>query len=253
MKLIFLIALLFNIVSIAQNEEPDFSTQEAAEVLYDSSSGLDPLPIDQNQLEKYAGDPHFNYTEIDPQESWWFKFRIWLSGLWSKFWTWLFGDYNSNAFLVFLFKALPYIILGCVILFVIWLFYKINPGSKLLLSKETPEVFYTDEEEIIKSKNIHKLIEQALVSKDYRLAVRYYFLLILKQLNEAEIIEYEFDKTNSDYIKEIKSNSILVPFKKVSMLYEYIWYGNFLVTEQEYSKANNQLGSLYSKIKKDVE
>ena len=83
--------------------------------------------------------------------------------------------------------------------------------------------------------------------------MRYYFLLILQNLNEAEIIDYAFDKTNFDYIREIKSDTILMHFKKVSMLYEYTWYGNFAVTEQDYTKANNQFGILHSKIKKEVE
>lgn len=221
------------------------------EINYDQSSDVTPVTFDPSKIDTYQNDPHFNYTELDPQESEWFKFKSWLSNLWLKFWIWLFGDYKSNSFLVFLYNFLPYIILGCIILFVIWLFYKINPGSKLLLSKETPEVFYTDEEEIIKSKNIQNLMDQALTNKDYRLAVRYYFLLILKQLNEAQIIEYQFDKTNSDYFKEIKSNSMLNSFKKVSMLYEYTWYGNFLVTDQDYSKASNQLGDFHSKIKRE--
>jgi hypothetical protein len=253
MKLILIIVFLLSTAIFGQAQEVDSLDEEGPEVKYDTSARLDPLPINQNQLEKYAGDPHFVYTEKDPQDSWWFRFRAWLSGLWSQFWTWLFGDYNSNAFLVFLFKSLPYIILGCILLFVIWLFYKINPGSKLLLSKETPDVFYTDDEEIIKTKDIRELIDRALSNKDYRLAVRYYFLLILQNLNEAEIIDYAFDKTNSDYIREIKSDTILMPFKKVSMLYEYTWYGNFTVTEQDYTKASNQLGKLHSKIKKERE
>lgn len=232
--------------SLESNEAP-------IPVIYEESSSVKPLPFDQSILETYKEDPHFDYTEVNPDENWWSQFKSWLSGLWSKFWTWLFGDYESNAFLVFLFQALPYIILGGILVFIIWLFYKINPGSKLLLSKEPPEVFYTDEEEIIKSKNIQELIDQALSNKDYRLAVRYGFLLLLKRLSETEIIAYEFDKTNSDYKKEIKSDPILSLFKKVSTLYEYTWYGNFLVNENDYAKASKQFAALHSKIKQEVE
>ncbi|HBY68162.1 MAG TPA: DUF4129 domain-containing protein, partial [Flavobacteriaceae bacterium] len=85
-------------------------------------------------------------------------------------------------------------------------------------------------EEIIRSKNIRELIEKALQNKEYRLAVRYYYLLILKKLTDAELIDYEFDKTNTDYIAEITSDTVILPFKKATNLYDYIWYGNFTVT-----------------------
>jgi len=251
-KLFLIVSLLIFSLS-GQTQNLPQSNAEPLSVIYEESNTVTPLPFDEEVLKKYEGDPHFDYTEVTAEESWWHQFKSWLSGLWSKFWTWLFGDYESNSFLIFLFKALPYVILGGILVFIIWLFYRINPGSKLLLSKEPPEVYYTDEEEIIKSKNIHELIDQALLNKDFRLAVRYGFLLLLKRLSETEIIAYEFDKTNSDYQKEIKSDSILPLFKKVSTLYEYTWYGNFLVSETDYVKASKQFTALHSKIKQHLE
>ncbi len=253
MRRLFLIAAVLFLSLSLQAQEATESNEEALSIIYEESYSVKPLPFDQSILKKYKEDPHFDYTEVELEENWWSQFKAWLSRLWSKFWTWIFGDYESNAFLVFLFQALPYIILGGVLVFIIWLFYRINPGAKLLLSKEPPEVFYTDEEEIIKSKNIQELIDQAFSNKDYRLAVRYGFLLVLKRLSDSEIIAYEFDKTNSDYKKEIKKDSILSLFNKVSTLYEYTWYGNFLVNETDYAKASNQFAALHSKIKQEVE
>ncbi len=251
-KLFQILSVLFFSLTGQAQDLPE-SNEEPLTVIYEESSTVTPLPFDEAVLEKYVGDPHFDYTEVDPEANWWHQFKAWLSQLWSKFWSWLFGDYESNSFLVFLFNALPYIILGGILIFIIWLFYKIDPGSKLLLSKEAPEVFYTDEEEIIKTKNIQDLIDQALSNKDYRLAVRYGFLLVLKRLSEREIIAYEFDKTNSDYINEIKKTPLLTLFKKVSILYEYTWYGNFIVLEQDYGKASKQFAALHEEIKQSRE
>lgn len=251
-KLFLIVGVIFLSLTGSSQDLAE-SNQEPLGVIYETSTTVTPLPFDEEVLKKYEGDPHFDYTEINPEESWWYQFKAWLSQLWSNFWTWLFGDYTSNSFLVFLFNAIPYLILLGILIFIIWLFYRINPGSKLLLSKELPEVFYTDEEEIIKTKNIQALIDQALSNKDYRLAVRYGFLLLLKRLSESEIISYEFDKTNSDYLKEINKTSILSLFEKVSMLYEYTWYGNFGVDEQDYAKASKHFAALHAEIKQHRE
>ena len=130
------------------------------------------------------------------------------------------------------------------------MFFKLNPGARLLKSKEEPANFFTEEEEIIKTKDIKKLIDKALRNQNYRLAVRYYYLLILKRLTEAELIDYEFDKTNSDYISEITSETINTGFKKATNLYDYIWYGNFTVTETDFNKAQQTFKHLETTIPK---
>ncbi len=155
--------------------------------------------------------------------------------------------------MVFLVKIIPYLIILGLIVFVIWLFFKLNIGAKLFKSKPQPEVFYTDEEEIIKSKNIPELIEKAILEKDFRLAVRYYYLLLLKKLSESEVIAYEFDKTNSDYIKEITQETICVHFIKATTVYDYIWYGNFEVSETDFKKAQNIFNTLENQIPKRID
>lgn len=248
MKIKISIAILFFALSFVYSQEEATHIEKAPTVTYDSTSQITPLVFDKNLLEKYVSDPRFDYTEKINEANWWHQFKTWISKVWTKLWTWLFGDYGSNSFLIFLYHALPYIIMGSVILFLIWLFYKINPGSKFLFSKDPPELFYTDEEEIIKTKDIQKLIDEALKNNDYRLAVRYQFLLVLKQLSETEIIDYQFDKTNADYVSEIKIESLALPFKKVAKLYEYIWYGSFSIAEQDFSKIRPQFTELQSKI-----
>src|SRR5690606_15728044 len=106
---------------------------------------------------------------------------------------------------------------------------------------------------IIQSANIKALIEQALNNKEYLLAVRFYYLLIIKKLKDDQYIHYEFDKTNSDYIKEIQQSYLVNDFKKVTTLYDYIWYGNFDVNEQDYAKAKESFVLLENQISKKRE
>lgn len=226
---------------------------QSQSIIFDQDSTLVPLKFDEKILDDYSKDPHFDYSDKETEENWWTQFKTWLFNSWNQFWRWLFGDYESNSFLVFLLKALPYLIIFGILAFIIWLFYRLNPGARLFKSKIHPEVFYSNEEKIIKSDNIDKLIEDALTNQDLRLAIRFYYLKSIKQLNESEFIEYQFDKTNADYIDEIKNYQLKSIFQKLTYLYEYIWYGNFVVSNYDFSKAQALFIELNNLIPKSDE
>tara|TARA_B100001146_G_C16200619_1_gene444322 strand:+ start:4191 stop:4955 length:765 start_codon:yes stop_codon:yes gene_type:complete len=220
---------------------------KAPVVQYDSTEGLQPLSLDRDMLERYKGDTDYQYIEITAEDNWWTRFKRWVSRWWNQFLRWLFGG-EVSGFWAVLVRALPYLIIAGIVIFVIWLFYKLNPGTKFFTPKEKPEVFFTEEEEIIRSKDIKKLIAQALEQKDYRGAVRYYYLFILKELSERELIDYEFDKTNADYLQELIATQLKQGFQRVTKLYDYIWYGNFSVTESDYRKAESTFVQLEKNI-----
>lgn len=207
---------------------------------YDQSE-QEPFNFEEDTLTSFKEDPDFNYIENNQEETWWSTLKQWFKNVLTRFFEWLFGKSFENSLpLQLLFQLLPYLFVAVCVGFVIWLVYKLNPGAILLKSKEKPSVFFSEEEEIIKTQNIKELIEKALLNKDYRLAVRYYYLFILKKLTDNEIIDYEADKTNSDYFHEIKERLLQNNFQKISVLYDYIWYGSFDVTETDYAIAKNQ-------------
>ncbi len=214
------------------------------EIEYDRAEDLQAPVLSKETINKLKEDRAFDYSEKPVQENWWTQFKNWLWNLWLKFWHWLVGDYKANGFVAFLVHILPYLIISGILIFLGWLFYKLNPGATFFKSEHEPEVLFSDEEEIIKNKDISALIEKALANKNYRLAVRYYYLLILKKLTNADIISYEFDKTNSEYLSEITSETIKIGFKKATNLYDHVWYGNFEVTETDFIKAQHIFTSL---------
>lgn len=220
------------------------------EVKYDRDSVQQSLDFDDKKLSEYKEDNAFNYVEIEEEENLWTRFVRWIGNLWDRFWRWVFNGVEPGPFWGFIVRVLPYLIAAAIVIFIVWLFYKLNPGATLFGKKPQPEVFFTEEEEIIKTKNIQKLIDKAVRNKNYRLAVRYHYLLILKKLSEGEHIDYEFDKTNNDYISEITSENIRFPFSKATNIYDYIWYGSFDVVETDYHKARNTFMNLEKSMNK---
>ena len=91
-------------------------------------------------------------------------------------------------------------------------------------------------EENLKEVNFETLIEDALKEKNYRLATRYLYLKSLKLLTNKDIIEWHYDKTNSEYLNEIKNENTKSVFKRISYIYDYVWYGEFPIDEAVYNK-----------------
>ena len=73
------------------------------------------------------------------------------------------------------------------------------------------------------------MIKEFINQKNYRLAIRYYYLLSLKYLTESDRITWQPQKTNEDYIKEIEKDHLKKDFKNITRIYDYVWYGEFKV------------------------
>lgn len=91
-----------------------------------------------------------------------------------------------------------------------------------------------DPEEVLDSDNLHSLIARAKQEGNYTLAVRYYFLLYLEQLEQNKHITYHRDKTNQDYVAELKDDKLVADFVKLSYPFEYVWYGKKPLTAQTF-------------------
>lgn len=124
---------------------------------------------------------------------------------------------------------------------------------KLVMGSNTASLFnrkiasvipLTSKEEHIESVNLDQFIEDALATKDYRLAIRYMYLKCLKELSLYNYISWHFDKTNLDYFSEIQDPQLKANFKKVSYVYDYVWYGEFAIEEREFISAKKDFDRL---------
>jgi hypothetical protein len=200
--------------------------------------------ISDNDLQTYKEDPKFNYEIEKIELSWWDNFKTWLGNLLSRFFEWLFGAEKAGEYLSNFFKILPYVLLGILLFLLIKFFLNVNSNA-LLYSKENESmVSLSEEEHIIKNEDINELIQGALKDKNYRLAIRYYYLLILRQMSEKELITWEIQKTNDDYINELTMEGLKAPFSHITRLYDHIWYGDFPIDEANYLKAENKFSAL---------
>ncbi|WP_291962167.1 hypothetical protein [Maribacter sp.] len=228
--------LLTTLVSVAQGTNDSI-------VKIDSSSVLTVRTINENLSNKYTGD-EFDYT-FKTGES---------QNLLARFINWV-GQGLSNIFGINispqLLELIEYFIYFLLIILVIYLVVKllINENFNSLFQKKAKTVNDINlTEEHIEGIDINKLLHEAVEQKDYRLAIRYQFLLTLQKLSKNDIITWHFDKTNTDYFTEIKQPEIKRGFKKIAYLYDYIWYGEQIIDDVKYTKSVLDFESINKQI-----
>lgn len=239
----FLFCLFLVCLSSYGQEDTLFPHQK----LHFDQQQVQPIAFDGKEISRYQKDPEFQY--IPPEENLWTTFKSWLAGVMRDFREWLLEDVELTGFWLIFFRLLPYLVIFAILGFGIWLFIKLNVGAKLLSSKPKPGVFLSDEEQIIAEEDITQLIETARNNEHYRLAVRYSFLFILKLLKEASLVDYQPEKTNREYAKELENMEIKNHFQYLAHIYDYTWYGNFPVDISAFQKVETEFKAMQTLLK----
>jgi hypothetical protein len=111
------------------------------------------------------------------------------------------------------------------------------------------EIKIVELKEDINQLDFDELIINALDKKQFKIAIRYLFLKSLKLLSEGRLIELKHNKTNHQYLSEIKSDQIAGAFRNATFRFEWIWYGEFQVNEEIMKNSLNDFNFLFGLIK----
>ena len=127
------------------------------------------------------------------------------------------------------------------ILIIIFVIYKIvmalmNDDGNWIFGRKSDKVNINpiDIEQDIHQTNFETLISEAISKNNYRLAIRYYYLSVLKRLSEEKKIDWNYEKTNYDYYQEIENIDLKKQFQYISYIYNYCWYGEFDIDTNEF-------------------
>ncbi len=214
-----------------------------------SSVKIDTIPqnirtLNKNYKEKYLDNSAFDYSERSP--SLLARMKQWIVSKIIE----LLNTSDVNAMKIFqIIKLIFYII---VLLGVIYLFVKIflNKEIRWIFKRKTDSenADYNGNIENISEVNFKNLVEEAVEKEDYRLAVRYYYLWLLKGFERASLIQYDVEKTNFDYQMELSESPFSKDFKKASYYYSYIWYGEFSIGKNEFQTTSAVYNNLLKQI-----
>ena len=84
--------------------------------------------------------------------------------------------------------------------------------------------------------------------KNYRLALRYHYLELLKTLADKDIIEWNKNKTNSEIVHELRDRPFRDRFRSIALLFEYVWYGEFEISKTKFDEVRTDFLQLKKQI-----
>ncbi|NML22521.1 DUF4129 domain-containing protein [Pseudoflavitalea sp. G-6-1-2] len=92
-------------------------------------------------------------------------------------------------------------------------------------------------DEMLDPNSLEAKIKQAAAAKKFRHAIRYTYLLTLRNLDAKGWIQYQAKSTNSSYVNQVRQFDPKGVFAYLTNVYDYVWYGEFELNEEQFSKV----------------
>ena len=214
------------------------------ESLTDTNYVIEQRTFNKKRLKNFAKQSEFVYDRPPPEPSWFQKLMAWLLGKVGE------PTVKGLGWLLDILFKLRYLFLVVFVLYIISKLLKMNFSSLFFRRKKdkTNNIRSTILEENIHELDFGNLIKQAIEEKNYRKAVRLHYLQILKQLNTKALIDWAINKTNKDYLEELKGRSLKKDFWELTYLFDYVWYGEFPISETDFKSAQQKFASFSKKV-----
>lgn len=206
------------------------------ELLQKDTLFLEQKKFSSNYKEKYTSTEFIYSYERLSEKTWWDRLKEFVQDL---------LRINTNpsldtvSFIEKVMKISAYIII--LVLLALLIRYIIVKDVRWIFRKKPKELVEVyDLEQDIHEVDFDKLIKDAVEREQYRSAVRYHFLRMLKIMSEKQIIKWNPDKTNHEYAHEISSDKLKQEFDYLAYVYENIWYGEFDIDQAGFEKIRQK-------------
>ncbi len=102
----------------------------------------------------------------------------------------------------------------------------------------------------IHESDLDRHIRQSIEQKNYALAIRLYYLAIIKELSLNKWIKWKRDKTNKDYLREVRNTDLFKPYRNTTRIFERVWYGQSELGEQDFLTLKPNFVDLINQAKR---
>jgi len=183
-------------------------------------------PFDTQRITSYRADPSLQYDrDLHQQQSWWEQLKAWLKELFSHWFNEGVGAFFSTN-LVYVLSAVV-VIIALVVL---------SRGSMRRVFHGAPRSLgeVTAAEEDIRGLDIETLIREAEEGNDLRRAIRLHYLLVLRKLVDDGVLKWSPERTDQDYLAQIKDPALRSRFAHIALVFQWVWYGHAEVDAERY-------------------
>lgn len=236
MKPILLTIIYLLLLSADIHSQQHSEKSENAQI---DNTKINTAHISTEKLNSYKTDSDFEYIIKKPEKG----------GFWALFWFFvneILKKFFSNEGVI---VYIRYILFAIIIIFVVYKIINSNfkgifLSNKILANKNTLH-FYNED---INEENLDEKLQNVINQNNYRAAIRYYYIMLLKNLDLKKLIYWQQGKTNYDYQNELQNKDIKGQFIRLSSVYEYSWYGNFQINEKDFKVYQKSFLTLIDQI-----
>ncbi len=205
---------------------------------YDSSA-ITLRRVSPERMRRYLDDDAFQYDgQVRNPETFFGRIQRWIRDFLAS----LFPDDASGTF----WKWVGWIAMAAALVVLVM---NLNGVRGIFFRKPERNVSdFTEIEENIDAMDFTALLDEAVASRNYKRGVRLLYLRSLKDLADRELIAFRKDKTNQDYIAELRGADLHEGFRHVTTLFEYVWYGDVPVNESIFNNVRERFTDFSSNL-----
>lgn len=204
------------------------------------SSKIQERSINTEALQKIRENEDFQYDRYkEPPRS-----------IWDRFWSWVWYKIDqlmsTKPGKITVWTVIILLAVAAIVFFVMKVMGMNKAG--LFARESDSAIQYNLSSDDINQISFEQAIEQAILQGNFRLALRLLYLQSLKKLSDKGYIDWQINKTNSDYIFEVLNKPWHPLFKSLTRKFEYTWYGemnigkdDFENLQLQFQQFNNQL------------
>ncbi len=150
-------------------------------------------------------------------------------------------------------KSWKTILIVFAILLAIVLIYFIffNSGKSATLTAAAPDMKSNIDPSAVEEDEYTRQLRAALAEKDYRLALRINYLMALRALIQKGYITWGKDKTNAEYLLELRKYNFHVSFQHLVRAFDRVWYGHYTINADSYVHFENSSNQFIAVLEKD--
>lgn len=138
-------------------------------------------------------------------------------------------------------------VISLTVLLLIWF---LSRSIEPVWQQEGPSgaILHTIDEANLIDTDFDILLQQEIKAGNYNNTIRLLFLQTLQKLARTGLIKWENEKTNYDYLHEIKEKMPGSSFNELLYIYEHCWYGNQLIDSSRFPQIHNKFSEFQQRL-----
>ncbi|MBS1942890.1 MAG: DUF4129 domain-containing protein [Bacteroidetes bacterium] len=221
--LLFLSLLLWGLGSVAA-QGADIATASA--VVSHDSLRVRPVHFNTAELARLKADPQYDYDrDLHVETLWWDRLKHWMQQKLND----LFGTEAGR----WAFSHLDWLIILLAAGFLLFYLRKRLFHGGFAAEAAKPRQVLEIGEDITRI-DLDGLLAEAENQRDWRMALRYQYLLVLRRLADGGSIRFQPDNTDRDYLRQLMNPAERSTFAELSFLFKWAWFGDAPMDQARY-------------------